>query len=165
RRVDVAVKDLKAAKSVRGQTEQSGEETHFHHYPEDRGGGGFPDRWAILRAPGIEPHDSCGVGDGLDARESEDDADEGLPVVHDTSVQRLELSDRDAQMRQTKSAEYNHDQRRRNRNEKGEAACMFRTEQVEQADGQNRRRRESLRMCQAKILESGERADRGRHQI
>ena len=83
----------------------------------------------------------------------------------ESSLQWLQMSERLTDVRQTEKPENDNDNRGRNRDEKREAASLFRTEKVEQSDDENCRGRELFRMRNAKILECRKCADRGRYQI
>ena len=56
------------------------------------------------------------------------------------------MSERSAEMGETEKAERDDDDRRGNGDEKRETAGVFRPEQIEQADDQDRSGREFLRM-------------------
>ena len=116
-------------------------------------------------AAGIEPHHAGGVGDRFDAGEREHDADKAAPVLPKAAVQRLQMSDRSAEMRETEKSERDDDDHRWNGDEKGEAAGVLRPEQIQQADDEDGRRREFFRMRHAEILKRGKRADRRRDQV
>src|SRR5207237_2991247 len=57
----------------------------------------------VIAASGIEFHHPGGVGDSFDAGKREHDPDEPGPVLTKRSVQRLQMSDRFAHVRQMKS--------------------------------------------------------------
>ena len=71
----------------------------------------------------------------------------------ETSVQRLKMADGFADVRQTKEPENNDDDGRWDRNQKGEPAGLFRSEQIERADDQNGRGGEFFGMRHAEILQ------------
>ena len=83
----------------------------------------------------------------------------------ESSVQRLQMTERLAEMRQAEKPKNNHDDRGRDRNKKREAAGLFRSEQIEQSDDKNRSRSEFFRMRHAEILKGRKRADRSGHQV
>ena len=68
-------------------------------------------------------------------------------------------------MRQTKEPQNNDDDGRWDRNQKSEPAGLFRSEQIERADDQNRHGGEFFGMRHAEICKSGKRADGRRYQI
>src|SRR5438045_9673541 len=80
-------------------------------------------------------------------------------------MQRLQVAERFADVRQTKQSEHNYDDGRWNRNQEGEPAGLFWSEQVEQTDNQDRHRGEFLGVRNTEILKCGQRADRRRYQI
>ncbi len=163
--IDVAVYDLQSAERVHGEPEQSGKDADFDHDHQDGRRGSFDDRWTIFRAPGIEFHYAGGIGNRFNAGERQDDADEAGPVVLETSVQRLKMAEGFADVRQAKEPQNNNDDGRWNRNQKSEPAGLFRSEQIEHADDQDRHGGEFFGMRHAEILKSGKRADGRGHQI
>jgi hypothetical protein len=68
-------------------------------------------------------------------------------------------------MRNAERTEYDHDQHRRDRNEKGETASVTRTQQIQNTDHEDRKRSEFFGMGHTEIREGRKRADCGRHQI
>ena len=75
------------------------------------------------------------------------------------------MADGFADVRQTKEPENNDDYGRWDRNQKGEPAGLFRSEQIERADDQDRHGGEFFGMRHAEICKSGKRADGRRYQI
>src|SRR6266567_2354713 len=75
------------------------------------------------------------------------------------------MSNRFPHMRQTEKAENNDDDGGWHRNQKGETAGMFRSEQIEQPDNEDGRGRELFRMRHTEVLKPGKRADGGCYQI
>src|SRR5205823_3993837 len=87
------------------------------------------------------------------------------PVLPEAALERLQVSNRSAEMRQAKQTKRDDDDRRRHRDEKRETAGVLRPEQIQQADNKNRSGRKFLRMRDAEILKRGERADRRRNEV
>src|SRR6266487_567115 len=75
------------------------------------------------------------------------------------------MSNRFPHVRQTEKPENNDDDGSWHRNQKSEAAGVFRSEQVEHPDNEDGRGSEFFRMRHAEISEGGKRADGGRYQI
>src|SRR5438128_3988364 len=69
------------------------------------------------------------------------------------------MSNRCSQVRQTEESENNNDNGGWHRNQKGESAGVFRSEQIEQPNNEDGRRREFFRVRHAEILKGGKRAD------
>jgi hypothetical protein len=67
----------------------------------------------LICAAGIELHYACGVRDRFDTGKREHDADEASPVLRERSVQRLQMSERLTEMRQTEETQSYHDERGR----------------------------------------------------
>src|SRR6266487_6207890 len=75
------------------------------------------------------------------------------------------MSNRFPHVRQTEKPENNDDDGSWHRNQKSEAAGVFRSEQVEHPDNEDGRGSEFFRMRHAEISEGGKSADGGRYQI
>ena len=110
---------------MHGQAEQRREHADFDHDPEDRRRGSLPDRRLRVGAARIQLHDARGVGDCFHARKRKHNADEARPVIPETAVQRLKISDRGAEMRQAEEPERHHHDRSWHRNEERESAGVF----------------------------------------
>src|SRR5260370_7140039 len=80
-------------------------------------------------------------------------------------MQRLEMSERFANVRQSENAEHDDDDRGWHRNQEGETTGMFGPEQVEQSNDENGGSSEFFRMRHAEIGECGKRADGRGYQI
>ena len=75
------------------------------------------------------------------------------------------MPDRYAEMREAEKSEHDDNDRGWNGNQKREAAGVFRAEQIEQSDEEDRGGGEFFRMRHAEILKGGERADGRRYQV
>ena len=129
---------------MHGESEQRGENANFDHDPQNGGRGSFAHRRMRIGAAGIELHHAGGVGDRFDAGKRQHDADEACPVLPEAAVQRLQISDRFADVRKTEKSEHYDDDRCRDRNQKGETAGVFRSKQIEHADDKDGRGGELL---------------------
>ena len=110
RRVDVAVDDLQSPERMHSQSEQSGKDADFDHDNEDCRRRSFHDRWVRIGGAGIEFHHAGGIGDSFNAGKREHDADKAGPVLSKCSVQRLQVTERFADVRQTKQSKHDdHD--------------------------------------------------------
>ena len=125
RRVDVAVGDLQSAERVHGEAEQRGENADFDHDPQNCGRGSFAHGWLRVGAAGIESHHAGGVGDRFDAGKREHDSDKPGPVRPEAAVQRLQMTDRFAHVRQTEKSEHDDDDHGWHRNQKARPPVCF----------------------------------------
>src|SRR5438046_8430905 len=75
------------------------------------------------------------------------------------------MSDRSPHVRQTEKAEHDDDDESWHRNQKGKAAGVFRSEQVEQPNNEDGGSSEFFRMRNTEVLKPGKRADGRRYQI
>jgi len=80
-------------------------------------------------------------------------------------MQRLQMSERLAEVGKAKKTQNDHYKRGRERNEKRETAGLFWSEQVEQSDNKNRSSSKFFWMRHAEILKRRKRADRSGHQV
>src|SRR5207253_11274333 len=89
----------------------------------------------------------------------------GEPVLPERSVQRLEMPKRFTHVRQTEKSECDNNDDGRDGNEKREPAGLFRTEQVEQPNREDRGGRKVRWVRHAEILKREQSAERRRDQI
>src|SRR5438046_9696088 len=75
------------------------------------------------------------------------------------------MSYRSPHVRQTEKAEHDDDDESWHRNQKGKAAGVFRSEQVEQPNNEDGGSSEFFRVRNAEVLKPGKRADGRRYQI
>ena len=115
---------------MHGEPEQRGENADFDHDPQNRGRGCFDYRWMFIRAAGIETHHAGGVGNCFYTREREHDSDKAGPVLPETAVQRLQMSDRFVHVRQTEKSERHNDERGWNRKSRTQDRQCFWSEKI-----------------------------------
>src|SRR5215471_10166531 len=126
RRIYIAVDDLQSIEGVGGESEQCGKDADFNHHNQDRRRGRFNDTWIFVGRSGIEFHYASRVRDRFHTGKREHDSDEREPVLTKRSVQRLEMSERSAEMGQTKKSERNDNDDGGDRNQEGESARLLR---------------------------------------
>jgi len=148
---------------VHGEPEQCSENADFNHHHQDCRCGCFNNRWTVICAAGVELHYAGGVRNRFNAGKRKHDANEAGPVLGECSVQRLQMSERLAEVGQAKETQNDHYERGRKRNEKREAAGLFWSEQVEQSDDKDRSSSKFFWMRHAQILKRRKRADRSSH--
>ena len=130
-RVDVAIDDRagRRARAWRGRT--SAVKTQTSTMTQRMAGVEvLVDRRIRLGAAGIELHHAGGVGDRFDAGKREHDSDKAAPVLPESRRATVaDVPNASPRCGRLKSSEHDDDDRGRHRNEKGEAAGVFRAEQ------------------------------------
>src|SRR5713101_436563 len=113
----------------------------------------------FIGAAGIEPHHAGGVGYRFDTGEGEHDSDKASPVLPESSVQWLQMSESRAEMRKAEKPEHDDDDSGWHRNQKSKPAGVLRSKQIEQPDDEDGRGCKFFRMRNTEVLKGGKRAD------